>query len=173
MKNKKLLPAVIILIAAVLAMAAYAIISGIAKKPTVTEGAFPFSITYELNGETITISDIYRVRYDRNDGYADTKSRVYIGEIGDMGEGNTCYTILKDANGRLELYTKFYPDYMMGDSEYDYFDDEAFEPKIYYYNLDEQEFGDEETLSAHHYRRRQTQFVSAGSPGGAGRFQLC
>ena len=33
--------------------------------------------------------------------------------------------------------------------EYDYFDDEPFEPRIYYYDSNETEYEDEETLSAH------------------------
>ena len=147
MKSKKLFLSAIILLVAVLAIAASAVVSGIAKKPAVTEGAFPFAITYELSGETVTIQDVYKVRYDHNDGYADTKTRVYIGEIGNMGEENTVYTLKHDANGRIELQTNFYADYMMGDSEYDYFDDAAFEPQIYYYDAQEQEYSDAETLS--------------------------
>ena len=148
MKSKKLFLPTIILIVAVLAIVVYSVVSSIAKKPTVTEGEFPFSITYELDGETVTINDVYKARYDRNDGYADTKSRVYVGEIGDLGEGETVYTLKKDVNGRIELWTRFYADYLMGDSEYDYFDDEAFEPRIYYYDSEENEYHDEETLSA-------------------------
>ena len=111
---------------AILAIVVYSVISSLAFKPTVTEGEFPFSITYELDGETVTIDEVYRARYVRNDGYADTKSRVYVGEIGNMGEGNTVYTLKKDENTRVELWTKLYPDYLMGDTKYDYFDDEAF-----------------------------------------------
>ena len=149
MKSKKLLLPTIIIVAAVLVISIYSVISSVAKKPTVTEGEFPFSITYELDGEKVTINDVYRARYDRNDGYADTKTRVYVGEIGNMGEGNTSYILKTEPSGRIELYTNFYADYLMGDSEYDYFDDEAFEPQIFYYDMEEQEYGDEETLSAH------------------------
>ena len=148
MKSKKVFLPIIIIIAAILAIIAYSVISSIAQKPAVTEGEFPFSITYELDGETVTINEIYKVRYDRNAGYADTKTRVYVGEIGDMGEDNTVYTLKKDENTRIELWTYLYPDYMMGDPNGDYFDREAFEPKIYYYDAEEQEFSDEETLAA-------------------------
>lgn len=149
MKAKKLLLPAIILSVAILVMAVFSVVSNIAQKPTVTEGEFPFSITYELDGETITINDVYKAWYDRNDGYADSKSRIYLGEIGTMGEGNTHYTIKENSDGKIILHTNFYPDYMMGDPMYDYFDDEMFVPKIYYYDLEEQEFDDEETLSAH------------------------
>ena len=129
MKNRKLLLPTIILISAVLLTAVYSVVSNIAKKPNVTEAEFPFSITYELDGETVTIKDVYKDRYVRNDGYADSKTRVYTGEIGDMGEDNTIYTLKHAENSscRIELWTNFYPDYLMGDPDYEYFDDEAFE----------------------------------------------
>lgn len=148
MRNKKLFLPAIILAVAVLAIAAYSLISSIAKKPTITEGEFPFSITYELNGETVTINDVYKARYVAKDGHADTKTRVYVGEIGDMGEGNTVYTLKTDANARIELWTYFHPEYLMGDPAYDYFDDVAFEPIIYYFDSEEIEYHDEETLTA-------------------------
>ena len=133
---------------AVVATATYSVISSIAFKPTVTEGEFPFSITYELDGERVTIEDIYKVHYVRNAGYADTKSRVYAGELKSSGEDDTLYTLKKDENGRIELWTHFYADYLMGDPDGDYFDDEPFEPRIYYYDSEETEYYDEETLAA-------------------------
>ncbi len=148
MKNKKLFLPTIILAVAILATVVYSVISSIAFKPTVTEGEFPFSITYELDGERVTIEDVYKVHYIRNDGYADTKSRVYAGELESSGEDETLYTLKKDENTRVELWTRFYADYLMGDTEYDYFEGEAFEPKIYYYDENETEYHDEETLAA-------------------------
>ena len=148
MKNKKLFLPTIILAVAILATVVYSVISSIAFKPTVTEGEFPFSITYELDGERVTIDDVYKVHYVRNDGYADTKSRVYAGELESSGEDDTLYTLKKDENTRVELWTHFYADYLMGDTEYDYFDEEAFEPRIYYYDAEEIEYSDEETLAA-------------------------
>ena len=147
MKNKKLFLPAIVLVAAILTTAAYSIVVSIAKKPTITEAEFPFKITYELDGKQVTINDVYKVRYTGNDGYSDTKTRIYVGEISDLGEGNTVYNLKKDGNTRIELWTHFYPDYLMGDSEYDYFDGEAFEPKIYYYDSEETEYCDEQTLS--------------------------
>lgn len=145
MKDKKLFLPAIILAVAVFVMAVYSVISSIALKPTITEADFPFSITYELDGKTVTIKDVYKVRYAGNGGYADTKTCTYVGEIGDRGE-DTLYVLKRGKNTRLELWTHFYPDYMMGDSEYDYFDEEPFEPRIYYYDENETEYFDEETL---------------------------
>lgn len=148
MKSKKMFLPAIILVVAILATAIYSIISSIAKKPTITEGEFPFSITYELDGQTVKINDVYKAHYVKNGGYADTKGRVYEGGIEGLGENDTIYTLKKDENTRVELWTHFYADYLMGDTEYDYFDDEPFEPRIYYYDANETEYHDEETLSA-------------------------
>ena len=148
MKSKRLFLPAIILAVAILAIAVYSVVSSIAFKPAVAEGEFRFSITYELDGERVIIEDVYKAHYVRNDGYADTKSRVYAGELVSSGEDNTLYTLKKDENTRVELWTHFYPDYLMGDPEYDYFDDEAFEPRIYYYDAEEQAYSDEETLAA-------------------------
>ena len=60
MKNKKLFLPSIIAGAAIFAIFVCAIISGLAFKPRVTEGEFPFTITYELDGETVTIDDVYK-----------------------------------------------------------------------------------------------------------------
>ena len=149
MKRKKLLLPTMILVVALIAMGVCSIINSVAKKPTVTEGEFAFSITYELDGETITIDDVYKARYDRNAGYTDTKSRIYTGKIeGIQEEGNTFYVLQEDADGSIVLNTKLYADHLMGDPMYDYFSNEVFEPQILYYDLEEIEYTDEETLSA-------------------------
>lgn len=148
MKNKKLFLPAIILAVAILAISVYSVVSSIAFKPTVTKGEFPFSITYELDGEQITIEDVYKVRYVKNAGYADTKTRVYEGELASSKEDSTVYTLKKEDHTRVELWTHFHPDHLMSDSEYDYFDGEPFAPKIYYYDAEETEYSDEETLAA-------------------------
>ncbi len=144
---KRALPAIVLAVA-VLMMSVYTIVSCIAMKPTVTEGEFPFSITYEIDGKTVTIDDVYKAHYVKNGGYADTKSREYVGGIAGLGENETVYTLKKDEHTRVELCTHFYADHLMGDSEGDYFDDEAFEPRVYYYDAEEIEYSDEETLAA-------------------------
>ena len=148
MKSKKLFLPTVILLAATLLIVVYSVLTGIALKPTVTEGEFPFTITYELDGETFVIDEVYKVRYDGNGGYNDTKTRYYKGSI-DGGEDNTLYTLRqnKENTSRIELATNLHPDYMMGDPEYEYFDEYEFAPRIYYYDADENEYHDEETLA--------------------------
>lgn len=149
MKNKKLFVPAIILAVAVLATVVYLFISSIALKPTVTEAEFPFKITYELDGKTVTIEDVYKVNYVPNDADDNHKGRIYEGKRLSSGEDDTNFILKRDENSRIELCTHFYADYLMGDPEYDYFDDKTFEPKIYYYDENEVEYHDEETLAAH------------------------
>ena len=148
MKNKKLFLPVIILAAAIVATAVYLFINSIALKPTITEAEFSFKITYELDGETVTIDDVYKVNYVPNDADDNHKGRVYAGKRLSSGEDDTNFVIKQDENTRVEIWAYFYADYLMGDPEYDYFAGKAFEPKIYYYDANETEYYDEETLAA-------------------------
>ena len=85
-------------------MAVCALIIGISFKPTVLEQSFPFSITYELNGKTETITEVSEVHNLRNDGYADTKTRVYEGRIaGTENDSGAWYTLSEDPDGRIVL----------------------------------------------------------------------
>lgn len=147
MKSKKLFLPAIILIVAVLATAVYLLISSIALKPTVTEAEFPFKITYELDGETLTLDDVYKVNYVPNDADDNHKGRVYEGKRLSSGEDNTNIILKQDENSRVELWMYLYADYLMGDPEYDYFEGKAFQPKIYYNDENETEYQDEETLA--------------------------
>ena len=148
MKNKKLFLPAIILVVAILAITVYSVVVSIALKPTVTEGEFPFSITYELDGKTVTIDDVYKVNYVPNDADDNHKGRVYEGKRLSLDESDTNIILKQDENTRIELWTYLSPDYLMGDPQYDYFEDNTFEPKIYYYDENETEYCDEEMLAA-------------------------
>ena len=148
MKNKKLFLPAVILAAAILATAVFSLISSIALKPAVTEAEFPFTVTYELDGETVTIEDVYKVNYIPNDADDNHKGRVYAGQRLSSGADDMNFVLKQEESTRIELWTHFYADYLMGDPEYDYFEYEAFEPTIYYYDENETEYSDEETLEA-------------------------
>lgn len=146
MISKKHFIPIIILVAVVLLTAASSVVTSIALKPTVTEHEFPFSVTYELNGETKIIQGVYVVRYDGNGGYNDSKTRTYVGEF--KGGDTDCILYTED-DTRIELETKLYADYLMGDPLYDYFEDDVYEPKLWYYDAFETAYDDAETLAAH------------------------
>lgn len=148
MKNKKLTLTAIILAAAVVLMAIFGIVTNIAKKPVIAQQDFPFTITYEYNGETIVIDDVYHAYFTGNAGYINVSGRNYDGYIDALGEGGGASYILRDdAEGSLYLHTNFHADYLMGDPEYDYFSFEPFAPIILYYDSEYNEYTDEQTLA--------------------------
>ena len=150
MKMKKLrLPIIILAVTSVL-MFAFCVITSIAKKPVITEQDFPFIITYELNGKTETIEDIYHAYFVGNDGYVDKTGRVYEGKFANMQhEDDVAYVLTKTGDGQIVLHPQFYADYLMGDTEYDYFQEVSFEPILYYYDEQYTEYADEESLLEH------------------------
>lgn len=136
MKNQKLRLPIIILVAAVILMAAFAVVHNIAMKPTITEHAFPFSITYELNGKTETVDAVCQVSYVGNGGYVKATTRQYEGVFtSPWGEVHSAFDIFVGDDCSITLFTRLYPDYLMGDPEYDYFDDgSVYEPLLAYSN---------------------------------------
>lgn len=149
MKYKKLLLPAIILLVAIIAMAVYSAVTHIAYKPTIAEKDFPFSITYELNGKTETIEGIYAASYTGNGGYVSTTTRLYKGQIISQWEDiDDSFILSKGDDGSIILYTQFYPDYMMGDPAYTYFNDD-FSPSLVYYDSEGNAYEDEQTLLKH------------------------
>ena len=149
MKSKKLLLPIIIIAAAIVAMSIYGVVTNIAQKPTITEKAFPFSITYEYNGEIITVEDVYTAFFTGNGGYIKATGRQYDGHIVGLGEnGGASYVLRHDPDGSIYLDTNFYADYLLGDPQYDHFAYGAFEPTLIYYDAEYNEYTDAESLAA-------------------------
>lgn len=148
-KSKKLFVTNLILILAIIAMVVFTVFSCVAKKPTTTEYDFPFSITYELDGKTETIDAVYSVHYAGNGGYVDVTGRLYEGEmISDREEVDTSFVLGKDENGEFTLYTRLYADYLMGDTEYDYYsEDDPYAPILSYNEWDGTTYEDAESLA--------------------------
>ena len=95
-------------------------------KPEITYGEFPFEVTYEIDGETITVKDIYVCEYDGIGANATGKYRLWKGYIKSTGEEDL--VLLTDGNLKL-VCALGWPSYYMGDS---YLSGEEFTPYIYY-----------------------------------------
>ena len=151
MKSKKLFFPAIVLAAAILVMAVFGIVTNIAKKPNITEHDFPFSITYELKGETKTFDGIYSVSFQGIDGYVKATVRQYDGTFtSDHEDADTTMIISDGTEGTIYLHTHFHPDYLMGDPEYDtYFSDMPFAPSLSYNHHETGDSEDPEVLLAH------------------------
>lgn len=150
MKQKKLLLPSLLLAVALIASVILGVVEGIAHKPTVTAQSFPFSITYQYQGTTYTIEDVYHCSYKLTGGDYDPKGRYYTGHMEGREDEDTSYLIAQDGGGELRLFTNFYPDYLLGDPMYDdYYDGESlYEPLIIYYDQMGDQYYDEATYAA-------------------------
>ena len=135
MKKHKLFVPILILIVALLAMAVCAVVSNIALKPTITQHEFPFSVTYELDGVTETVDAVCAVTYAGNGGYVKATTRQYDEKYISQRENiGSSFEIFVGDESSITLFTRIYPDYLMGDPEYDYFDDTVYEPILSFSN---------------------------------------
>ena len=96
-------------------------------KPEVTYGEFPFVIVYEIDGEVVTVSDVYVCQYDgigANEGVG--KYREWKGYIKSTGEEQ----LVLHQDGNLSLACAVgSPKYYMSDPS---MADDEYTPYIYY-----------------------------------------
>lgn len=134
-KNKYLISIItIILIVGLIFLCTYIIKTNSDFTQMVKYGEFPFELTYKLDGETITINDVYVCEYagvDWNEGVGAHRNwKGYIKSTGDED-----LVLVRDGNFLLCCYVG-HAEYYMGDDE-DYLA-ENFYPRLYYiYNLNE------------------------------------
>ena len=141
--KSKNLPILIIAIGLVLTVVAY-LFTAIVMKPTVTEADFDYSVTYKLNGETVTIEDVYTCRFIGNGRDGNPRGRYYEGYFLKSEESYYSGDSAIDEKDGLELriVTIFIPAYLMGDG------DEFHSNEIYLAAYDDMgvEYTDSETL---------------------------
>ena len=85
-------------------------------RPEIKEGEFHFTVTYEYNGETKTVSGVYVCAYNGVDWSLDGGAhREWVGYI----KGDELEEVIElgtTASGdKIELNFAFYPEYFMGD----------------------------------------------------------
>lgn len=112
-------------------------------RPEIKDGKFSFSVTYECNGETNTISGIYVCKYAGTDwaldgGYHRAWSSYFEGGMNEPIEIG-----VTEDGGTIELRLSFYPEYFMGDPDWSWVG--APEPQLYvsHRNGEELSFQDE------------------------------
>lgn len=96
-------------------------------KPVITYAEFPFEIVYEIDGDTVTVNDIYVCEYDgiTTDG-GGGKCSAWKGYFKSNGSDNLI--LLQDGNLALACSVG-YPQYYMSDPVKDPYD---YVPSIYY-----------------------------------------
>ncbi len=119
MKTKNLKLPAILLAVLLVAYAIVTVVVGYQTKPTVSEGEFPFSITYEYLGETKTISGVYACKFGGSHTIFGMHERYWAGEeIYSQGD----YIIYQDDTKTLSVNPGMSAGYFMGDPlERDYY----------------------------------------------------
>lgn len=103
-------------------------------EPQIKEGEFPFEIVYEIDGETVTINDIYICKFDGFDwNEGGGKHRKWKGYIKSSGEEELI--LFEDSNLKFAVSVGS-PEYYMSDPNGSYSENT---PSIYY--IKPNEFG--------------------------------
>ena len=142
LKNKNL-PKLIFAIGIIVMVVAY-LLTAIVMKPAVTEYDFDYSVTYKLNGETVTVDGVYTCSFIGNGRDGDPRVRYYQGSYPDREDSNyPGSSVIAEKDGlELHVVTVFTADYLMGDGDKFYLNE------VYLAVYDDMgvEYTDEETL---------------------------
>lgn len=166
MKTKKLSSAMIFLAVTIVVYIAASVIFCYTTKPKVTEGEFPFSITYEYNGETKTLEGVLECTYSGSYTIHREHRRHWREEVTYENPENLEEPFVIDHNEQLQttlcIHENMDPGYFMGDPHRsDYYLScgyEGVEPRVSYYDykngvfLDDANHGNEEVLESIGFR---------------------
>ena len=157
MKTKKFVLPAVLLAGLLIAYAAFSVIFCYNTKPAVSEGEFPFSITYEYLGETKTISGVYSCKFEGSQTVFREHDRYWSGEI-TYTEGD--YFVMQEEMKTLAVQPHMIAGYFMGDplhsDRYQVYGLEGPEPYAEYYDYENEisitDFDKDEELAAIGFR---------------------
>ena len=157
MKTKKFVLPAVLLVGLLIAYAAFSVIFCYNTKPAVSEGDFPFSITYEYLGETKTISGVYSCEFEGSQTVFREHDRYWSGEI-TYTEGD--YFVFQEEMKTLAVQPYMIAGYFMGDplhsDIYQVYGLEGPEPYAEYYDYENEisitDFDKDEELAAIGFR---------------------
>lgn len=139
MNNKNLLSTKIVFLVGLVLCLVVNILACVAKKPVITEQSFPFTITYEFQGEVRTIEDEFVCSYDGRTAYSNPYDRYYSGYLANANEGRIGgdYLIESYDNGELVIITRFFAGYMMDKQYKDHYNEYyRFEPYVAFFDYE-------------------------------------
>ena len=157
MKIKNLRIPAILLVGLLVAYAILTVILCYNTKPAVSEGEFPFSITYEYLGETKTIAGVYSCKFEGSQTVFREHDRYWSGEI-TYTEGD--YFVFQEEMKTLAVQPYMIAGYFMGDplhsDIYQVYGLEGPEPYAEYYDYENEisitDFDKDEELAAIGFR---------------------
>lgn len=153
MKTKKMSSAMILFASTMAVYIVVTLLCCYTTKPKVTEGEFPFSITYEYKGETKTLSGVFECKFFDSGTIFREHYRYWNGETKFDGPVNADMNPnVVDGNAELQttltVHENMEAGYFMGDPLYkDYYQEyglDGIEPYIEYYDYKNNTYLDEE-----------------------------
>lgn len=117
MKSLKIL--VLILAIGLVLSLIVCLLANIIMTPSITEHEFPYSVTYELNGETKILEGVYKCTYEGFREGENPRDRYYTGEfiIDSQSTYAHTYTIAEKDGAELYIVTWFNDCYLMNDTK--------------------------------------------------------
>lgn len=149
MKKKNFWLPGIILAVTLVAVIVSACIMGVVEHPSVSEHTFRISITYELNGEILTIEDDVVCQHVSSEDSMDEQARFWTLSIPRIvnTDRTSSYLVAEIDGGELVISPDLSAGYLMGDPQ---FADDAEQhndgPYVYYLDSEYNEYTDEQTL---------------------------
>ena len=128
MKLKKFTLPAIFLVITIIAYIVASFVFCYTTKPAVSEGEFPFSITYEYKGEQKTISGVLKCKFSGSETVLGEHSRFWDEETIYDNPENVEFPFIVEQNEKITLAVQdhMYAGYFMGDPLYqDYYDDDG------------------------------------------------
>ena len=117
-------------------------------RPEVKTGEFDVAITYEMNGEVKTLDLVYVCEYDRIAWTLEgTCYRAWNGNFVGYDDGDVI-PVLETEGGKVALCVLIYPEYFMGEPDYDDFSPVVLTNYIYYEEGNEMIIDDQELIAA-------------------------
>lgn len=152
MKTKKLSSVMILLAVTLIVYIAASVIFCYTTKPAVTTGEFPFSIAYEYQGETKTLSGVLECAYSGSYTIFTEHHRYWDGEVIYDNPENLEYPFVIDNSDEMQttlsLHENMDAGYFMGDplhkDYYEVYGYEGAEPYVEYYDYKNDIFLNEE-----------------------------
>ena len=148
MKSKDMRILAVILALGLIAAVAVSLVTCIVRKPAITQQEFPYSVTYQLDGETHTLEGIYHCRFAYTGHGSEPLVRYYEGTYltnpDEVHPGS--HTIAEKDGLELCIVTVFFDRYLMGDTKGEPDANFRYDPYLAVLDRDSIEYVDEQML---------------------------
>ena len=138
----------LILALGLIAAVAVSLFTCVVREPAITEHDFPYSVTYQLNGEIHTLEGVYRCRFTSTGEGSEPLFRYYAGSYltNNPEYQSGSHTIAEKDGLELCVVTVLFDRFLMGDTEGEPDGDFLYDPYLAVRDREGMEYVDEDML---------------------------